>query len=370
MINKILFVFGTRPEAIKMAPLVLYFNQNKGFDIKVCNTGQHKELTNEVLNFFKIKADYSLNVMTHAQTLAEVQSKILIGVDQVLTTEKPDLVFVQGDTITAFVAALAAFYKKVKIAHIEAGLRSWDKFSPFPEEINRVFISKIADFHFAPTADALDNLNKEGISSNAWNVGNTVIDALHVGIDLVENENSSIKEYFSFLDKSKKTVLLTSHRRENFGKPILDICEVVKSTLAKYPNLQFVYPVHPNPNVKDIVYRELGDNKNVFLIEPLSYPYLIYLIKISHLVLSDSGGIQEEAPSFGKPVIVLRDTTERMEGVKAGTALLAGNEYDKIWQAFTAIMDNDLVYQQMSKAVNPYGDGKTAQRVFEILKKY
>lgn len=366
---KILFIFGTRPEAIKMAPLILNFSIQKDFVVKVCNTGQHKELTDDVLNFFELKSDYSLNVMTHAQSLAEVQAKILVGVDNVLKKECPDIVFVQGDTLTAFVAALAAFYRKIKIAHVEAGLRSGDKFSPFPEEINRIFISKIADFHFAPTTDAMDNLFREGITKNVWNVGNTVNDALLTGITLIEHGNDTIKEYFNFLNPTKKIILITSHRRENFGAPILDFCEVVRSALKKYDDIQFVFPVHPNPNVKEIVYRELSEYNNVYLIEPLSYPYLIYLLKISHLVLSDSGGIQEEAPSLGKPVIVLRDTTERMEGVRAGNAVLAGNSFQNIWKAFIAIMDNNDVYQGMSKSINPYGDGNTSKKIIDIIKK-
>ncbi len=365
----LLFVLGTRPEAIKLAPVILFFKDKIDFKVLVCNTGQHRELTNEVLEFFVIKPDYDLRVMTHDQSLVEVQSKIMLGVDKILAKELPQFVFVQGDTTTAFAAGLTAFYRKIKIVHIEAGLRSWDKFSPFPEEINRVFLSKIADYHFAPTDDAMMNLQNEGIKTNLWNVGNTVIDALNIGLKLIDISGKGIIEAFKFLDKSKKTVLLTTHRRENFGQPLLDICKVVKSALEKYPDVQFVCPVHPNPNVTEVLYREFENISNVFLISPLTYPHLISLLSLSHLVMSDSGGIQEEAPSLGKPVIVLRDNTERMEGVNAGTAMLAGNSYNGIWSCFCQIMDNELIYKKMALSSNPYGDGDSSKRIFEIISK-
>jgi UDP-N-acetylglucosamine 2-epimerase (non-hydrolysing) len=365
--KKVLFVLGTRPEAIKLAPLINYFKLKASFDIKVCNTAQHREMLDEVFNFFSIDPDYDLNIMTHAQSLPEVLSKSLTGIGKVLEEYQPDIVFVQGDTTTAFSGALAAFYKKIKVAHVEAGLRSGDKFSPFPEEINRVFISKITDYHFAPTKTAYDQLQKEGINKNVWNVGNTVIDALLQGCDIIKTKEVNFKNHFSFLDKDKRTILLTCHRRENFGRPLKEICAIVKKIIDTYKDVQVVYPVHPNPNVKQVVYEELSSLERVHLIEPLSYPYLIYLMQTAYLIITDSGGIQEEAPSLGKPVVVIRETTERMEGVQAGTAILGGNNYASIWKAVTGIMDDPNVYNAMSGAVNPYGDGKTAERIYSII---
>jgi UDP-N-acetylglucosamine 2-epimerase (non-hydrolysing) len=365
--KKVLFVLGTRPEAIKLAPLINYFRSKAVFDIKVCNTAQHREMLDEVLDFFSINAEYDLNIMTHAQSLSEVLSKSLTGINKVLEEYQPDIIFVQGDTTAAFSGALAAFYKKIKVAHVEAGLRSGDKFSPFPEEINRVFISKITDYHFAPTKTAYEQLQKEGVNKNIWNVGNTVIDALLQGIDIIKAKETNFKDHFSFLDNGKRTILLTCHRRENFGQPLKDICDVVKKIIDTYKDIQVVYPVHPNPNIRQVVYEELASVERVLLIDPLSYPYLIYLMQTAYLIITDSGGIQEEAPSLRKPVIVIREYTERMEGVNAGTAIMGGNNYVSIWKAVSGIIDYPKVYDAMSKALNPYGDGKTAERIYSII---
>lgn len=365
---KILFVLGTRPEAIKLAPLIKFFKEKDAvIESKVCITAQHREMLDEVFDFFSIKPEYDLNVMTPGQSLAGVTGKCITGIDEVLNDYQPDIVFVQGDTTTAFSAALAAFYRKIKIAHVEAGLRSGNRYSPFPEEINRVFVSKITDFHFAPTNQALLNLQNEGIVEGVWNVGNTVIDALLEGDKILKENSSEIADYFTFLSPDKKVILLTSHRRENFGEPLLDICKVVKRIVEKYNDVEIVYPVHPNPNVKKIVEIELGGLERIHLISPLSYPYLLYLMQRSYLILTDSGGIQEEAPSLGKPIVVLRDVTERMEGVEAGTALMGGNAFESIWHAIIKIMDSKEVYDSMSNAVNPYGDGKTSERIFNII---
>jgi len=365
--KKLLFVLGTRPEAIKLAPLINYFRSRATFDIKVCNTAQHREMLDEVLTLFSIIPDYDLNVMTHAQSLSGVLSKCLEGISDVMEKYQPDIVFVQGDTTTAFAGAMAAFYKKIKIAHVEAGLRSGDKFSPFPEEINRVFISKIADYHFAPTDAAYGQLLSEGVTKNVWNVGNTVIDALLEAVAIIKINEANFKAHFSFLDITKRTILLTSHRRENFGQPLKDICAVVKDLIHTYKDVQVVYPVHPNPNIKEVIYKELSSIENVHLIEPLSYPYLIYLMKISYLIITDSGGIQEEAPSLGKPVVVIRESTERMEGINAGTAVMGGNTYASVWKAVAGIMDDQKIYNAMSLAVNPYGDGKAAQKIYAAI---
>ena len=365
---KVLFILGTRPEAIKLAPLINYFKSaDNNFEIKVCNTAQHREMLDEVLNFFSIIPDYDLNVMLPGQSLAEVLSKTLQGIDKILAAFIPQIVFVQGDTTTAFAGAMAAFYRKIKIAHIEAGLRSFDKFSPYPEEINRVFISKIADYHFAPTETALQALHNEGIKKNCWNVGNTVIDALLLGQKLIEQNAAAIAAEFTFLNPSLKQVLITCHRRENFGDPFKDICKVIKKLVAEYDDIEIIYPVHPNPNVKEIAEQELKGTERVYLVKPLSYAHLIYLLKQSYLILTDSGGIQEEAPAFGKPVVVLRNVTERMEGIVAGNAVLGGNRFDSIWPQVSRILNDKAVYNRMAQSGNPYGDGASSEKIYALI---
>lgn len=373
--KKILLLFGTRPEAIKMAPLYRELkNHIKTFDTKICVTAQHREMLDQVLNFFQLKPDYDLKLMKTNQTLFDVTTGVLKGMEQILDDFRPDLVFVQGDTTSAFGGALAAYYKKIAVAHLEAGLRSHNKYSPFPEEINRVLIGHLADYHFAPTERAKENLFKEGIKENVWVVGNTVIDSLFWGLKIIEqkeNLRKKIETYFNeFFDYQKdKVILVTGHRRESFGEGFENICNALKEIALKYPEIKIIYPVHLNPNVRGPVNRILSNISNVHLIEPLEYPYLIWLMSKSYLVLTDSGGIQEEAPSLGKPVLVMRDVTERTEGIEAGTAMLVGTSKKSIVYSVSMLLEDKSVYDRMSKAINPYGDGKTSERVVNILEK-
>lgn len=371
MNNKILFVFGTRPEAIKMVPLIKKMTEDEFFDVKVCVTGQHRKMLDQVLSFFDVKPDYDLELMKVNQTLVDITVDVLKGVDAIIREGfKPDFVVVQGDTTTAMAGALAAFYSKAKVIHLEAGLRSYDKYSPYPEEINRMLVGKIADLHFAPTPKAVENLLAEGVDSNCvWNVGNTVIDALLLGLEMIKKQNVSVyDDYFSFIDKSKKIILVTGHRRENFGEPFENICKALKAIADKNPDVEIVYPVHLNPNVREPVDRILKDTPRIHLIEPLDYSHLIWLLNISHLVITDSGGIQEEAPALGKPVLVMREVTERMEGVEAGTAKLVGTSCENIIAECQELLSNDIIYDKMAKSVNPYGDGTTSIQVVSILK--
>lgn len=368
--KKILFVFGTRPEAIKMAVLVKKFLENKEiFETKVCITAQHREMLDQILEFFEIKPDYDLNLMKQNQTLFDITANGLLSVNKVLNEYRPDLVFVQGDTTTVLISSLAAFYNKIKVAHLEAGLRSENKYSPFPEEINRVLTTHIADFHFAPTVKAKKNLNRENVKKNIWVVGNTVIDALFLGLDIIKQKGEDkYKSFFNFIDFSKRIILVTGHRRESFGTPFENICNALKHIAESRDDVEIVYPVHLNPNVRKPVNQILKGMKRVHLIEPLDYPHLIWLMSKCYLVLTDSGGIQEEAPSLGKPVLVMRDVTERMEGVKAGNARLVGTNFDKITKETFLLLDNKYFYNKMSKAKNPYGDGKSSERIVDILK--
>ncbi len=366
--KKILFIFGTRPEAIKMAPVIKKFRKYPDdFSVKVCVTAQHREMLNQVLEFFKITADYDLNLMQKDQTLYDITSQGIKKLENVLSQCKPDMIFVQGDTTTSFIGALAGFYKKIKVAHIEAGLRSNDKFAPFPEEINRKLISHIADFHFSPTIQAEKNLLNEGIKSNIFTVGNTVIDALYSGLDLINNNDDEFYKFFNFIDFSKKIILVTGHRRESFGKPFENICLAIKE-ISEQSGIEFVYPVHLNPNVQKPVNKILSKLKNVHLLKPLEYPQLIWLMNKSYIVLTDSGGIQEESPSLGKPVLVMRDVTERQEGIDAGTALLVGTSKENIISSINLLLQDKDKYSKMAKAVNPYGDGKASDKIVEIIK--
>lgn len=368
--RNLLFVFGTRPEAIKMAPLIHACAARKDlFDVKICLTGQHREMLHQVMAFFEIKGDYDIDLMRPNQTLFDITANALKGIEQILNDAQPDIVLVQGDTTTAFTGALAAFYKKIKVAHIEAGLRSHNKYAPYPEEANRRMASVVTDFHFAPTPTAAKNLANEGITEHVYVTGNTVIDALLWGVEKVRNDKK-YAESFSYLDQSKKIVLVTGHRRENFGEPFENICDALAELSDTYPNVQIVYPVHLNPNVQEVVKRKLSGKKNIFLIAPLEYPNLIWLMDKSYFVVTDSGGIQEEAPSLGKPVLVMREVTERMEGVEAGTAMLVGTDKIKIVQEASRLLDDEDAYEKMSKAVNPYGTGNTAQQIVSLLAKY
>ena len=367
--KNILFVFGTRPEAIKLAPLIIEFKSNpENYNVLICVTAQHREMLDSVLTFFSIKPDFDLNLMKENQSLAELSASCLIELDKILKKNPIDLIFVQGDTTSVLMGAMAGYLNKVKVAHIEAGLRSGDKLSPFPEEMNRKIVGQIADFHFPPTVRAKKNLLSDGINPDViWEVGNTVTDALILGLELInKNINKDYKNLFSFLDFNKKTVLVTSHRRESFGKPFESICNAIKEIASSIPDIQVVFPVHLNPNVQEPVFRILSDISNIYLIKPLDYDELIWLMSNSTIVLTDSGGIQEEAPSLGKPVLVMRDVTERIEGIEAGTAMLVGSVKENIVETTINILSNEELYEKIAKTKNPYGDGTSCKQILKI----
>ncbi len=367
--KKIIFIYGTRPEAIKMAPLIKDFRYYEDrFKVEICLTAQHREMLDQVNEFFDIKADYDLNLMEPNQSLSDLTARCLTGLQSVLIDSKPDLVFVQGDTTTVLAGALAAFYGKIPIAHLEAGLRSGNRYSPYPEEMNRKIASQLSDYHFAPTQAAADNLKNEGIVKNVYLVGNTVIDALHLGLSIIRsNGEDKYLRFFSFLDQSKKIILVTGHRRESFGEGFDNICLAIKEIAIQYKDIQIVYPVHLNPNVRKPVYNLLAGLPNIFLIDPLDYPYMIWLMNKTYFVLTDSGGIQEEAPALGKPVLVMRDVTERQEGISAGTALLVGTKKETIVNRMKQLLDDKTLYNKMNKAINPYGDGTASKKIVSIL---
>ncbi|MBI9061918.1 MAG: UDP-N-acetylglucosamine 2-epimerase (non-hydrolyzing) [Marinilabiliaceae bacterium] len=364
--NTILIIFGTRPEAIKFAPIILEAQNHTGLKCLVCNTAQHRDMTDEVLNFFDIKADYDLNLMTPGQSLFDITARGIKKLESVLDDCQPDLILVQGDTTTAFLGALAGYYKKIKVGHVEAGLRSGDNYAPHPEELNRKMIGSIAHLHFTPTDTATRNLQREGTNGLILKTGNTVIDALLFAHKKVQQLSTGDLPFS--INPSKRTILVTTHRRENFGQPLLNILTVIKTISTEYPDVDFIFPVHPNPQVKDIVSKELTYYKNIQLIAPLSYPHLIYLMSKSYLILSDSGGIQEEAPTLGKPIVVLRDVTERQEGIDAGTAILGSTNFENIYSKTKELLDNQVLYHQMSRAQNPYGDGTSSSQIIEIIK--
>jgi len=371
--KNILFIFGTRPEAIKLAPLINLLKKNQTIKTTVCVTAQHRQMLDQVLNLFGIIPDIDLNLMKPGQDLTGVTSEVLINMQKVFQKLKPDWVIVQGDTTTAFATALAAFYEGIPIAHVEAGLRTGNFYAPWPEEMNRAFIGRLASLHFAPTEKSKANLLQENISEQTVYVtGNTVIDALlatHKTILEDSHMNEKLREKFSFLDPLKKTLLVTGHRRESFGQGFKNICESLRE-LAAREDIQIVYPVHLNPNVQSPVNETLKDHPRIFLIEPLDYIPFVYMMHKSKLILTDSGGVQEEAPSLGKPVIVMRETTERPEGVEAGTALLVGTRKDKIIENVNLLLDNQHIYEKFSKAHNPYGDGLASGRIVDILLRY
>ncbi|PWG81036.1 non-hydrolyzing UDP-N-acetylglucosamine 2-epimerase [Pararcticibacter amylolyticus] len=376
MINdkiKNLFVFGTRPEAIKMAPVITAFKEcDQFFETKVCVTAQHREMLDQVLSFFGIVPDFDLNLMTPNQTLNRITGEALLLLDDILKEYDPDNVFVHGDTTTSMAASLASFNRGIKVSHIEAGLRTYNKYSPYPEEINRQITSKIADFHFSPTLNAKSNLLKEGIDPESIVVtGNTVIDALFFSqTKLVDYESAQVEELKRQLDFSKQIILVTGHRRENHGSGFLSICSAL-DRVSKLDNITIIYPVHMNPNVKGPVYERLGDNPNIILIPPLSYPDFVWLMSKSKIILTDSGGVQEEAPSLGVPVLVMRDTTERPEAVDAGTVVLVGSDQDRIFNTCKALLDDLNLYEEMASVKNPYGDGHASGRILDFfLKKY
>lgn len=369
--KKVLIVFGTRPEAIKMAPLVRSFAEDPRFDTRTCVTGQHREMLDQVLALFEIKPQYDLNIMQPGQTLGQVTSRILNGLDSVLSEFVPDVVLVHGDTATTFAASLAAYYRQIPVGHVEAGLRTGNIYSPWPEEANRKLTGCLTRFHFAPTETSKKNLLNEGYAAGHISVtGNTVIDALFLILDKVRHDQTlqtQLAAHFPMLDSSKRLILVTGHRRESFGGGFERICQALLETAKAHPDCQIIYPVHLNPNVQEPVNRLLKGVNNIHLIEPLEYLPFVYLMDKAYLILTDSGGIQEEAPSLGKPVLVMRDTTERPEAVQAGTVKLVGTDANVIKAALNELLQDDLAYKKMSHAHNPYGDGKACERIISVL---
>ena len=378
-----MLVFGTRPEAIKMAPLVKEFQKRPNeFQTIVCVTGQHREMLDQVLHIFEITPDYDLNIMKQGQDLYDVTARVLLGMRDVLKEARPDVVLVHGDTTTSTAAALAAFYQQIPVGHVEAGLRTYNIYSPWPEEMNRQLTGRLATYHFAPTPLSRQNLLSEGVQENHITVtGNTVIDALYMVVDKIKRDKALDAELEKLLKQSgydvnrlsagKKLVLITGHRRENFGDGFISMCRAIKTLTEKYPEVDFVYPMHLNPNVRKPIHEVFGEDLsglgNMFFIEPLEYLSFVYLMEKSTIVLTDSGGIQEEAPGLGKPVLVMRDTTERPEALEAGTVKLVGTDYGKIVGEVSALIEDRAYYDRMSKAVNPYGDGMACERIASAL---
>ena len=369
---KVLSIFGTRPEAIKVAPVVQTLAGDPAFEVKVCVTAQHRQMLDQVLDLFAIIPDYDLDIMQDNQNLFDVTSRVLLGLRGVLRAEEPDLVLVQGDTTTCFAGSLAAFYLQIPVAHIEAGLRTGNIYSPFPEEANRAMTSRVATLHFAPTEQSRQNLLAEGIAEDTIHVtGNTVIDALLWVRDWVAVKKDWPGVFGSaeeVIREGKPYVLITGHRRENFGRGFQDICEAIGTLAAQHPEIHFIYPVHLNPNVQQPVYSLLGAKENVHLITPLDYAPFVHAMDCARLILTDSGGVQEEAPSFGKPVLVMRETTERPEAVDAGTVLLVGTDKQRIITETRRLLADQDFYKQMADSPNPYGDGKAAERIKQILR--
>ena len=383
MCKRIMLVFGTRPEAIKMAPLVKEFQKYPDkFQTIVCVTGQHREMLDQVLHIFEIRPDYDLNIMKQGQDLYDVTARVLIGMRDVLKEAQPDVVLVHGDTTTSTAAALAAFYQQIPVGHVEAGLRTHNIYSPWPEEMNRQITGRIATYHFSPTLLSRKNLLAEGVKEEQITVtGNTVIDALYMVVDKIKQDKALDTELeivlrqagyeVNRLAKGKKLVLITGHRRENFGDGFISMCRAIQALTQKYPDVDFVYPMHLNPNVRKPIHQVFGEDLanlgNMFFIEPLEYLSFVYLMEKSFLVLTDSGGIQEEAPGLGKPVLVMRDTTERPEALDAGTVKLVGTDYDRIVSEVSALLEDVEYYDRMSKAVNPYGDGRACERIVQTF---
>lgn len=394
-----MLVFGTRPEAIKMAPLAIKLKQEtEQFETVICVTGQHREMLDQVLAIFDIKPDYDLNIMQNRQDLYDITCRVLTGMRDILKEVKPDIVLVHGDTTTSIAAAMAAFYQQIPVGHVEAGLRTHNIYSPWPEEINRQLTSRIATYNFAPTSLSENNLKEEKVHGKIFVTGNTVIDALHMVVDKLKNDPILSAEQEDVLRRagydvtrllpsainhqtSRKLVLITGHRRENFGEGFINMVTAMKDLSEKYPNVDFVYPMHLNPNVRKPIHEVFGEEyfannqqpianskKNMFFIEPLQYLEFVYLMEKSHIVLTDSGGIQEEAPGLGKPVLVMRDTTERPEALESGTVHLVGADYNKIIDEVSTLLDDAEAYQKMSRAINPYGDGKACERIVGILR--
>jgi len=371
--KKILTILGTRPEAIKLAPVIRELRKHSNIESKICVTAQHREMLDQVLDLFHLEPDIDLDLMEPNQSLPELTARVLIRISEVLEEEKPDLVLIQGDTTTVMATAMAAFYQGIKIGHVEAGLRSGNPFSPFPEEMNRRVASIVSNLHFAPTQWAYQNLIREGVpKEQVFLTGNPVIDALYMILDIpVPEKARKILELSGINgeENGPKMILVTAHRRENFGEPFENICLALKALAERNHNIVIVYPVHLNPNVQEPVYRILGNQERIFLTEPVQYDVLVHLMKVSYLVLTDSGGIQEEAPSLGKPVLVMRKETERPEGINAGTARLVGTDRDGIIEETERLLYDKNEYVNMAKAINPYGDGKAAKRIVDIILK-
>ena len=372
---KIDFILGTRPEGIKLAIPIKKFKDDAFFDVRVISTGQHKEMLKQIFDWFDIKPDFELSVMRPNQTLERLSSAVITELSNLYQSEgAPDWVVVQGDTTTAFCGALTAFYKKIKVAHVEAGLRTFNKKSPWPEEANRQLISRITDIHFAPTKANYENLLKEGIKAeDIFITGNTVIDALMFSVECkneLKNISSELLAYFTGAHSEARIVLITGHRRENFGDGFIHICNAIKALATEFPDVHFIYPVHLNPNVRSIVNEILGSDisSNLLLIDPLNYEQFVALMQRSFLILTDSGGVQEEAPSLGKPVLVMRDTTERPEAVEGGTVRLVGTSEEAITSSVRQLLTDDVAYNQMSRATNPYGDGGSTERMIKVFK--
>ena len=373
--KKVLVVFGTRPEAIKMAPLVKALESDNILDLKVCVTAQHREMLDQVLDIFDIEPDYDLNLMKAGQDLYDITANVLLGMKDVLSDFQPDIVLVHGDTTTTSATSLAAFYQKIKVGHVEAGLRTGDIYSPWPEEANRQITGVLTTYHFAPTTNSQENLLRENKKSEDIIVtGNTVIDALFLALDKIENSTDLKEKIIETInsqykmDDSKKLILVTGHRRENFGQGFINICKALKTLALNNQDIDIVYPVHLNPNVQKPVKEILSDVSNVYLIDPLQYEQFIYLMSQSYFIITDSGGVQEEAPSLGKPVLVMRDTTERPEALEAGTVKLVGTDSQVIIDEAQKLLDDENEYEKMSKAHNPYGDGKACQRIVDFIK--
>lgn len=369
MRRRVLVVCGTRPEGVKLAPVVRALKARPdAFDTRLCVTGQHKQMLDPILRFFSLEPDFDLALMKPGQTLTDITAGAVQKLKPVLDEVKPDVVLVQGDTTTAFAGALAAFYEKVKVGHVEAGLRTGNRYSPFPEEMNRVLISRLADYHFAPTETSRRMLESEGLTANVHVTGNTVTDALLQGRALVEaHHRAAFDQEFGFLSRDRRLVLVTGHRRESFGEPFENICRAIRTLAERFADVEFVYPVHLNPNVRAPVDRILSGVPRVHLIEPVDYPKLVYLLDRCTLVLTDSGGIQEEAPTLGKPVLVMREVTERPEGIDAGCALLVGTDEARIVTEATTLLTDAGRYRAMAQAKNPYGDGHAAERIADVL---
>lgn len=366
--KKIMTIFGTRPEAIKMAPLIKQLKKSEFLEIIVCVTAQHREILDQVLDLFDIAPDYDLNIMKTRQTLAGITSMVINGLDEVFEKEKPDMVLVHGDTTTTFAASLAAYYHQIKVGHVEAGLRSFEKYFPYPEELNRRLTGCIADLHFSPTEVSKNNLYREGIEKDVYITGNTVIDAMEYTVEpkyVFDNENLNKIDF-----GNKKIVMVTAHRRENWGEGIDNICTVINKVSEMVDDVEFVYLVHPNPIVKEAVEKHLGKNEKVHLLAPLDTKDTHNLMNRCYLVMTDSGGLQEEAPHLGKPVLILRDVTERPEAIKYGTAKLVGTEASMIYSELVFLLQNNEAYNEMSHAVNPYGDGRASNRIVQIIEKY